>query len=84
VLKGYNWFVNSVISAATVMYHFPMGMLQIVFMFPLILNVVPIFGWRKEDKIGLGAKISQLTIFSAILAGTIVINLGTIILDENF
>lgn len=84
MLKGYNWFVNSVISAATVMYHFPMGMLQIVFIFPLLLNVVPVFGWRKEDKIAIGQKLYSLSLFTGILASSIVLIFGTIILKEDF
>lgn len=84
MLKGFNWFVNSVISAATVMYHFPMGMLQIVFLFPLLLNVVPIFGWRKEDRTAIGEKLYSLGLFTGIASTSIVLILGTIILKDDF
>jgi hypothetical protein len=84
VLKGYNWFINAIIAAPVVLYHFPMGVILIVFIFPLLLNVVPIFGWRKQEKIGLGEKAFSLVSFFSLFALITMFLLGSIILKEDF
>jgi hypothetical protein len=43
VLKAYNWFINAIITAAVVVYHFPVALLNLVFMFPMLHNCVPLF-----------------------------------------
>jgi hypothetical protein len=48
VLKGYNWFINAVITAAVVVYHFPVALLNLVFIFPLLHNSVSLFEWGSK------------------------------------
>lgn len=77
IIKGFNWFVNSVISAATVMYHFPMAYLQIVFIYPLILNAVPIFGWGRAEKLGPVQKGISLISFVAVFGLSFILLFGS-------
>ena len=84
VLKSYNWFMNAVITAAVVIFHFPVSILIIVFMFPLLHNSVSIFGWNKQEKIETGHKIYSLTFFSVYFTLSVIFLLGTVILKEDF
>jgi len=50
ILKAYNWFINAIITAAVVVYHFPVALLNLVFMFPLLHNCVPLFYLNAKSK----------------------------------
>jgi len=48
VLKSHNWFVNAVVTAALIVYHFPVAIINLVFIFPLLHNSVSLFGLSKS------------------------------------
>jgi hypothetical protein len=84
VLKGYNWFVNAVITATVIVYHFPVALLNIVFVFPLLHNSVSLFGWKASEKIELGQKLLSLAYLIAFVVFSIITLLGTVILKDDF
>jgi len=47
VMKLESFLVNAVFTAALCVFHFPISFLHMMFLFPLILNAVPIFGFSK-------------------------------------
>ena len=80
VLKFYNWFIVSVIMAALIVYAFPVVLIGIVFLFPLLHNSVSLFGCRsaKSVKVWLLSNI----LFLAWLALGLCILLGTILFSD--
>jgi hypothetical protein len=84
VLKGFNWFVNAVITAALVVYHFPVALLNLVFMFPLLHNSVSLFGWKKSEKIDIKIKLMSIGYFLVFLTAAVVILLGSVIFKDDF
>ena len=83
-MKRHNLFVNSVITATLVIYHFPAALINIIFVFPLLHNSVSIFGWNKSK----GWKLSMLkTVMSNIyfliwLVAGITILFGSVLLRD--
>jgi hypothetical protein len=84
VLKGYNWFINAVITAAVVVYHFPVALLNIVFVFPLLHNCVSLFGWNKSEKADVKQKVFSLAFILVFTAISVVFLLGPVILKNDF
>ena len=75
VLKGYNWFTTTIITAAVVVYHFPVALLNLVFVFPLLHNCVPLFYFSRHkqfEKISIPQRLFSNVMFLIVLAATIV------------
>ena len=75
VLKGYNWFTTAIITAAVVVYHFPVALLNLVFVFPLLHNCVPLFYFSKHkqfEKISISQWILSNAMFLLATAASIV------------
>ena len=75
VLKGYNWFTTTIITAAVVVYHFPVALLNLVFVFPLLHNCVPLFYFSRHkqfEKISIPQRLFSNVMFLIVLAATII------------
>ena len=83
VIKGYSWFINAIIVGTTVVYHFPVCILVIVFMFPLLHFSVGIFGFNSH-KLDIKQKITGLIGFAASLATGVVFLFGSVMFEPGF
>jgi len=80
IFKFYNWFIVSVIMAALIVYAFPVVLIGIVFVFPLLHNSVSLFGCRRA-KSAKGWVVSNI-LFLAWLALGLSVLLGTILFSD--
>ena len=48
ILKSINWFIVSVITSSLIVYAFPVVLISIAFIFPLLHNSVSLFGWNRQ------------------------------------
>ena len=48
ILKSINWFIVSVVNASLIVYAFPVVLINIAFIFPLLQNSVSLLGWNRQ------------------------------------
>lgn len=84
VLKSHNWFVNAVITTALVVYHFPVALINLVFVFPLLHTSVSLFGLSKSKgrKLSVAEWLSSNICFLFWLVAAIAILFGSVLLRD--
>jgi hypothetical protein len=80
IFKFYNWFIVSVIMSSLIVYAFPVVLIGIVFIFPLLHNSISLFGFKRAWS----AKewIVSNIMFLAWLALGLSVMLGTILFSD--
>jgi len=87
VLKTMIWFIDAMMTAALIIYQFPIVLIMVLFIFPLLNYATPLFFWnsirqnKKESRYNL-AWFTSIILFVGWLALGISILLGTILFKD--